>query len=185
MDLSSKREEKVLCVWAKVILLVGIIEGVCALIIGIVLAVNEESFLYFILSIVVATLLTIPFILMWASVRVLAKMSLNLLDTNSTIYNIYKLLTIVEANLKRNTESIQHTVVSSRPNNKTETASKQTVQNNKQGETNVPLVSVLIVLDEINKKEGSQADKLCRLMEMRDDGTISDEIYDAVLQKIS
>lgn len=36
----------------------------------------------------------------------------------------------------------------------------------------------------IKKGEG-EVDKLCRLMEMRDDGTISDEIYDAVLQKIS
>ena len=34
----------------------------------------------------------------------------------------------------------------------------------------------------IKKGEG-EVDKLCRLMEMRDDGTISDEIYDAVLQK--
>ena len=182
MDLTSKTEEKILCIWAKVILIVGIIEGVCALIVGIVFAVNEESFLYFVLSIVVAALLTIPFILMWAMVRVLAKMSLNLLDTNSTIY---RLSTIVETNLKKKTDDIQHTDTNNGPNSNPKTSSKQTVQENKSEKKQVPLASALIVLDEINKKGGGEADKLCRLMEMRDDGTISDEIYDAVLQKIS
>jgi hypothetical protein len=183
MDLTSKTEEKILCIWAKVILIVGIIEGACALIIGIVYAINEESFLYFVLSIVVAALLAIPFILMWATVRVLAKMSLNSSNTDSTIY---RLTTIVETYFKKKTDSIQHTDVNSRPNNNPKISSKQTtVQNNKSEKTQVPLASVLNIVDEINKQGGGEADKLCRLMEMRDDGTISDEIYDAVLQKIS
>lgn len=179
MDLTSKTEEKVLYMWAKVILIVGIIEGICALIIGIVFAVNEESFLPFVLSTVGGALLTIPFFLMWAAVRVLAKISLNLLDTNATIY---RLSTIVETNIKKETENIPHPDVNSRPNNNLETLSKQTIQENKPEKKHVPLASVL---DEINKMDGNVTEKLCRLMEMRDDGTISDEIYDAALQKIS
>lgn len=182
MDFTSKTEEKILCIWAKVILIVGIIEGACALFAGIVIATNEESLLYFVLSIVVAALLTIPFILIWAAVRVLAKISLNLSDTNSTIN---RLSTIVETNLKKKSESIQHMDVNIRPNNISKTSTKQTVQENKSGKKNFTLASVLDVLDKINKKGGSEADKLCRLMEMRDEGAISDEMYDAILQKIS
>ena len=182
MDLTSKTEEKILCVWAKIILAVGIIEAICVFIVGIYFAINEESFLYFILSIIVAALLSVPFILMWAMVRVIAKMSLNLSDTNFTIY---RLTTIVETNFKKKTESMQRIEVSSTSSNTTKTSTKQATQDAKQEKKNVPLASVLIIMDEINKKGGSEADKLCRLMEMRDDGTISDEIYDAVLQKIN
>ena len=171
-----------MCIWAKVILVVGIIIGVCALItgtiVGFVIADDEETLLFIIPSIIVSSLITIPSILMWATVRLLAKMSLNLSDTNSAII---KMSTIVETNLKKKIESKQPTDVNSKTNSKPITPSKQTVQENKPK----PMESVLIVLDEINKKGGSETDKLCRLMEMRDDGKISDEMYDAVLSKIS
>ena len=182
MDLTSNTEERILCAWAKVILIVGIIVGVCALIAGIVFSIEGETFLYFFLSIIAAALLVAPFILLWAMVRVIAKISLNITDTKGAIY---LLSNKVETSLKRDTEKSFHPIANDKTSNTNLSPKTKAQRETPSPKTTVPLVSVLTILDELNKKGGSEADKLCYLMELRDEGRITQEIYDTVIEKIS
>lgn len=191
IDLVSDIEERILCTWAKVILVVGIIEGVIAVILGIVYAVSEESFLFFLLAVAVGALLFVPFLLVWAMMRVIAKMSLNLSASNSAIS---RLATIVSSDSKKKTETarpssaVTENVIKPANEAKREnpaiTEKKPIVAKKEKPSIDVEKY-VQSALDELNKIGGSEADKLCRLMEMRDDGTIPTEVYDIVITRIS
>lgn len=191
LDLVSDTEERILCAWAKAILVVGIIEGVISVILGVVYAVNEESFLFFLLAVAVGALLFVPFLLVWAMMRVIAKMSLNLSASNSAIS---RLATIVSGGTEKRTETVRPSstvtekVVKPATKEKTEkpvVMEKSTISE-KKGKPSIDMERyVQSALDELNKIGGSEANKLCCLMEMRDEGKISEEVYDIVIARIS
>lgn len=191
IDLVSNTEEKILCAWAKAVLVVGIIEGILAVVLGIVYAISEESFLFFLLAVAVGALLFVPFLLVWAMMRVIAKMSLNLSASNSAIS---RLATIVSSGSEKRTENARPTSAmaenvikpanEAKKENPTATEKKPTVAKKEKPSIDVEK-QVQSALDEVNKTVGSEADKLCRLMEMRDDGTIPEEVYDIAITRIS
>lgn len=191
IDLASDIEERILCAWAKAILVVGIIEGIISVILGIVYAVSEETFLYFLLAVAVGALLFVPFLLVWAMMRVIAKMSLNLSANNSAIS---RLATIVSGGSGKKTETARPSLALTENDDKPATKAKKEkpavieknpiVVNKEKPSINVEKY-VQSALDELNKNGGSEVDKLCRLMEMRDDGKISKEVYDIVITRIS
>ena len=190
LDLVSDTEERILCAWAKAILIVGIIDGVIAVILGIVYAVSEESFLFFLLAVVVGALLFVPFLLVWAMMRVIAKMSLNLSASNSAII---RLATVVSSdsgkkaeNARPSSATIENVIKPAAEAKKEKpavTEKKAIVAKMEKPSIDVEKC-VQSALDELNKIGGSEADKLCRLMEMRDDETIPAEVYDIVMTRI-
>lgn len=191
LDLVSDTEERILCAWAKAILVVGIIEGVISVILGVVYAVSEESFLFFLLAVAVGAFLFVPFLLVWAMMRVVAKMSLNLSASNSAIS---RLAAIVSGSTEKRAEAARpsSTVIENvvKPATEARKEKHAVMENNsiaaKKEKTSFDVEKhVQSVLDELNKISGSEADKLCRLMEMRDDGKISEEVYDIIITRIS
>lgn len=191
LDLVSDTEERILCAWAKAILVVGIIEGLISVILGIVYAVSEESFLFFLLAVAVGALLFVPFLLVWAMMRVVAKMSLNLSASNSAIS---RLSAIVSGSTEKRTEAARpsSTVIENVVKPATEAKKEKPAvieKNHIATKKETPSIDVeryvKSALDELNKISGSEADKLCCLMEMRDEGKISEEVYDIVITRIS
>lgn len=191
LDLVSDTEERILCAWAKAILVVGIIEGIISVILGIVYAVSEESFLFFLLAVAVGALLFVPFLLVWAMMRVVAKMSLNLSASNSAIS---RLATIVSGGTEKRPETVRPSSTLTENVVKPATEAKKEKpavieKNHIAAKKETPSIDVeryvKSALDELNKISGSEADKLCRLMEMRDDGKISEEVYDIIITRIS
>ena len=192
LDLVSDTEERILCAWAKAILVVGIIEYAISVILGIVYAVSAESFLFFLLAVAVGALLFVPFLLMWAMMRVIAKMSLNLSSSNSAIS---RLATIVSNGSGKKTETARPSLTITENDVKPATEAKKempavtekkSIVAKKERPSNDDVEKyVQSALDELNKIGGSEVDKLCRLMEMKDDGKISEEVYDIVITRIS
>ena len=171
-------EESVLKIYANVLFYVGVVCSAIIIIAGIILAVNvaqdvndsHDATLWFILvfiaSIILAALLFVPFLLEWAFVHVYAKMSGNISSTNDMVRMILR--NVEEMNTKPETKQPVQ--------NKTTTiVNKQEPVHQKEYKQDT--MTEVAIMEELAKGD-SQADKLCKLMELRDEGMISQETYD-------
>ena len=177
MKMKEGSEESVLKVYANVLFYVGVVCSVIIIIAGIILAAilaqdandSHDATLWFILvfivSIILAALLLIPFMLEWAFVHVYAKMSGNISSTNDMVRMIL-----------RNMEEMKKKPETKQPvQNKTTTiVNKQEPVHEKEHKQDK--MTEAAIMEELVKVD-SQAAKLCKLMELRDDEMITQETY--------
>ena len=183
MKIKEGTEEKVLRIYANIIFYVGIVYSVIAFIIGMIYTVKiaEELDMTIIIlvgllaSLIIAALVFVPFLIIWAFIIVYAKMSSNIVSTNE---NVKKICNIAEI-LKK--ESIVQTPIQ---NKSTPSTKRQDYVNKNTSQQDIMSDAETAILDELAKKGVSQAEKLCELMEMKDDGIISQETYEKLSSKI-
>lgn len=175
-------EETVLCTYAKAVYTIGIVITVLQLIGCIVWATTIDAFWPVLLGIVSAALLFTPFLMEWALARILAKMSTNLAALTASIERQSSTLpkgnhTAESTKPVTKTTPMPATIPAEKP--KATPQRQQTIR--KAAMTEEEMAAIVADLE---KTCSSFVEKMCRLMEMRDEGQITAAEYDTLLERL-
>lgn len=175
-------EETVLCTYAKAVYFIGIVITFLQLIGCIVWATTIDAFWPVLLGIASAALLFTPFLMEWALARILAKISTNIATMSANIER--QSATLPKGN--HTTEFTQPvTKATSKPAAIPTEKPKATPQR-QQTERKAAMTEEekAAILADLARTCSSLVEKMCRLMEMRDEGQITAAEYDTLLERL-